>query len=161
MQPREHANFFKRSVFPAFSHHTVIQEYLQPILFQQFGNKTELCHIVLPLASVLLRATRSIQLLTCDATTHKKNADSLHKSTTGSTSTCVFFLHDIPLFCHNSSHTSEPKTHHPATDSLVVSLQYGKATAVFVPSKDCDMVAEVSECGSRGLDLILPVLQLK
>ena len=90
----------------------------------------------------------------------KKIADSLHKSSTGSTSTCVFFLRDIPSFYHNSSHTSDPKMHHPAMDSLVLSLQCGKATAVFVPSKDCDIVAEVSKCGSRGLDLIFPVLYL-
>ena len=29
-----------------------------------------------------------------------------------------------------------------------------------MPSKDHDSVAEVSECGSRGLDLIFPVLYL-
>ena len=90
----------------------------------------------------------------------KKIADSLHKSSTGSTSTCVFFLRDIPSFYHNSSHTSDPKMHHPAMDSLVLSPQCGKVTAVFVPSKDCDIVAEVSKCGSRGLDLIFPVLCL-
>ena len=50
--------------------------------------------------------------------------------------------------------------HHPAMDSLVLSPQCGKVTAVFVPSKDCDIVAEVSKCGSRGLDLIFPVLCL-
>ena len=42
-------------------------------------------------------------------------------------------------------------------DSSVLSLQCGKATAIFVRPKDCDIVAEVSKCGSRGLDLIFPV----
>ena len=36
--------------------------------------------------------------------------------------------------------------------------QCGKATTVFVSSKDCDIVAQVSKCGSSGLDLIFPVL---
>ena len=44
-------------------------------------------------------------------------ADFLHKSTTGSTSTCVFFLYDIPSLCHNFSYTFDPKMHHPAMDS--------------------------------------------
>ena len=35
----------------------------------------------------------------------------------------------------NSSLTSNPKVHHPAIDSLVLSLQCGKATAVFVSSR--------------------------
>ena len=34
----------------------------------------------------------------------------------------------------NSTHTADPKMHHPATDSSVLSLQCGKATAVFVLS---------------------------
>ena len=51
--------------------------------------------------------------------------------------------------------------HHPAMDSLVLSPQQcGKVTAVFVSSKVCDIVAEVSKCGSTGLDLIFPVLYL-
>ena len=29
-----------------------------------------------------------------------------------------------------------------------------------MPSKDCDIVAEVSKCGSRGLDLTFPVIYL-
>ena len=41
-------------------------------------------------------------------------ADFLHKSTTGSTSTCVFFLYDIASLCHNLSYTFDPKMHHPA-----------------------------------------------
>ena len=45
-------------------------------------------------------------------------------------------------------------------DSLVLSIQCGKATAVFVPSKDCDIVAEVSKRGSSWLDLIFSVLYL-
>ena len=59
-----------------------------------------------------------------------------------------FLLYDIPSLCHNFSHTVDPKMHHPVMDSWVLSLQCDKATAVFVPSKDCDMVAEVSKCGS-------------
>ena len=31
--------------------------------------------------------------------------------------TGVFFLYDIPSFCHNFSHTFDPKMHHPAMDS--------------------------------------------
>ena len=44
-------------------------------------------------------------------TAHKKShfADFFHKSTTGSTSTYIFFLCDIPLLCHNSSYTFDPK----------------------------------------------------
>ena len=44
------------------------------------------------------------------------------------------YLYDVPSFCHNSSHTSDPRMHHPAMDSLVLALECGKATAVFVPS---------------------------
>ena len=40
----------------------------------------------------------------------------------------------------------------------MLSRQCGKATAVFVRSTHRDMVAQVSECRSRGLDLIFPVL---
>ena len=39
-------------------------------------------------------------------------------------------------------------------DSLVLSLQCGKATAVFVPTANRDTVAEAWKCGSRGLDII-------
>ena len=42
----------------------------------------------------------------------------------------------------------------------MLSLQCGKETAVFVPSKDRDIVAEIWKCCSRGLDLIFPVLFL-
>ena len=76
----------------------------------------------------------------------------LHKSTTESTSTCVYCLYDIPSLFNNSSHTSDPKMHHPAMDPLVLSLQRGKAIAVFVPSKNCDIVGEVSKCGCSGMD---------
>ena len=34
----------------------------------------------------------------------------------------------------------------------MLSLQCGKATAVLVPSMDCDIVAQVLKRGSRGLD---------
>ena len=44
----------------------------------------------------------------------------LHKSTTGSTSTCVFFWYDLSSFCHNSSHTFDPKT--PPGDGLLGAL---------------------------------------
>ena len=44
-------------------------------------------------------------------------AEILHKSTIGSTSTCLFFLYDIPSLCHNLSYTFDPKIHHPAMDS--------------------------------------------
>ena len=70
----------------------------------------------------------------------------------------VFFLYDIPSFCHNSSHTCDPKMHHPAKDPLVLSLRCGKATTVFVLSKDCDIVADVPKCGSSGLDFMFCVL---
>ena len=40
----------------------------------------------------------------------------------------------------------------------MLSLQCAKATAAFVRSKDGDIVAQVSKCGSSGLDLIFPVL---
>ena len=56
----------------------------------------------------------------------------------------IFSCTDIPSFCHNSSYTSDPKMHHSAMDSWVLSLQQcGKATAVFVRSKHHDIVAEV------------------
>ena len=35
---------------------------------------------------------------------------------------------------------------------LALLLQSGKATAVYVQSEDCDIVADVSKCGSSGLD---------
>ena len=60
--------------------------------------------------------------------------DSSDKCTTASTSTSVFFTYDVSCFRHNSSLTSNLKVHHPAIDSLVLSLQCGKATAVFVSS---------------------------
>ena len=40
----------------------------------------------------------------------------------------------------------------------MLSLQCGKATAVFVSSRDRDFVAEVGKCGSRLLDLFSLVL---
>ena len=40
----------------------------------------------------------------------------LHKSMTGSTSTCLFFFCDIPSLCH-FSYTFDAKMHHPAMDS--------------------------------------------
>ena len=44
----------------------------------------------------------------------------LHKSTTGSTSTCVFFLYDIPSLCRNFSYTFDPKA--PPGDGLLGAL---------------------------------------
>ena len=80
---------------------------------------------------------------TCVATPtkKKKEADSVHKSTTGSTSTSVFLMYDVPYFRLNPSLTSNPKVHHPAIESLVLSLQRGKAAAVFVSSRHRDFVA--------------------
>ena len=92
---------------------------------------------------------------------HKKNTqkvDSADKSTTGSTSTSAFLIYDVPKFRHNSSLTSNPKVHYPAIDSLVLSLQCGKATAAFVSSRDRDFVAQVGKCASRSLDLFFLVL---
>ena len=43
-------------------------------------------------------------------------------------------------------------------DAMVLWLQCGKGTAVFVPSKDRDTIADVWTCGSKGLDYIFPVL---
>ena len=56
---------------------------------------------------------------TCDAPSTKKMSSRrfFHKSTTGSTSTCVFFVCDIPSLCDNFSYTFDPKMHHPAMDS--------------------------------------------
>ena len=51
----------------------------------------------------------------------KKEADSWNKSTTGSTSTSVFFLYDIPYFCHDSSLTAYPKVP-PPCDGLFGAL---------------------------------------
>ena len=97
---------------------------------------------------------------TCVASPTKKiwKADFPDKSTTGSTSTSVFFTYDVPYFRHNSGVTSNRKVHHPAIESLVLSLQCGKATAVFVSSRDRDFVAEGGKCGSRLLDLFSLVL---
>ena len=50
------------------------------------------------------------------------------------------------------------KVHHPAIESLVLSLQCGKATTVFSSSRDWEFVAEVGKCGSRLLDLFFLVL---
>ena len=83
-------------------------------------------------------------------------ADSMHKSMTDKHLYLCIFLVRHSVFCHTSSHTSDPKTHHPVMDSLVLSLRCAKATAVFVPSKDCDIVVEVSKCGSRGLHRFFP-----
>ena len=77
-------------------------------------------------------------------------ADSSNNPPTGSTSTCVFFLYDIPSFCHNCSHTADPDMHHPAMDSKVVTTQCGKVTTVFVPSKDCDIVVKVLNVVPKG-----------
>ena len=57
-----------------------------------------------------------------------------------------FFTYDVPRFRHNSRLTSNPKVDHPdhpAIDSLVPLLRCGKATAVFVSSRNRDFVAEV------------------
>ena len=86
-------------------------------------------------------------------TPHEKNChftDFLHKSTTGSTSTCVFFLSDIPSLRNNFSYTPDPKIHHPAMDSYVLQLQCGNATAAFVRSKHRDIVAEVRNVVPEG-----------
>ena len=65
------------------------------------------------------RLDNDVLIFTCVAPRTKKChfADFLHKSTTGSTCTCAFFLYDIPSLCHNFSHTFDPKMHHPAMDS--------------------------------------------
>ena len=56
--------------------------------------------------------------VTCVAPPTKKChfADFLHKSTTGSTCTCVFFLY-VPSLCRNFSYTFGPKMHNLAMDS--------------------------------------------
>lgn len=55
----------------------------------------------------------------------------------GSTaSECLWY--DVTQFCHQSSLTSKPIVHHPAMDTLVLSLQSGKAAAVFFISKHRD-----------------------
>ena len=56
---------------------------------------------------------------TCVAPPTKKChfTDFLHKSTTGSTSICVFFLYDNPSLCHNFDYTFGPKMRYPAMDS--------------------------------------------
>ena len=97
-------------------------------------------------------------LLCCIAHQKKtKKADSADESTTGSTSTSFFFTYDVPQFRRNSSLTSERKVHHPAIDSSVLSLQCGKAVAVFVSSRHRDFDAQVGKCGSRSLDLFFLV----
>ena len=86
-------------------------------------------------------------------------ADFLHKSTTGSTSinSCVFFLY-VPSFCHNFlSHTFDSKMHHSAMDSQVLSLQCGKATALFVCSKHLD----ISHSGHFSFVCILMIIRAK
>lgn len=72
----------------------------------------------------------------------------------GITYTNVFVLYDIPHFYHNSSITSNKKSHYPATDSLVLSLQSGKAAAAWVTCKRRDSLARVWICGSRWLNFI-------
>ena len=72
----------------------------------------------------------------------KQKADSADKSTTGSTSTSVLFLLGISLFCCNSSCRVDPGVLHPATHSLVHTLQCGKAAAFFVPSTSMGFAAE-------------------
>ena len=85
----------------------------------------------------------------------------LTKSTTGSTSTCVIFLHVCTIF-RNSAIT-------PATTSIRKrttrrwTLWCSHYTNVakqqqFSCPVSWDIVAEVSTCGSSGLDLIFPVL---
>ena len=51
------------------------------------------------------------------------------------------------------------KVHHPVIECQVLSLQCGKATAVFVSSRDRDFVAQVGKCGSKLLDLFFLVLR--
>ena len=58
----------------------------------------------------------------CIAHKKKWKADFPDKSTTGSTSTSVFFTYDVPYFRHNSGVTSNRKVHHPAIESQVLSL---------------------------------------
>ena len=69
-----------------------------------------------------------------------------------------FFLRTIFRNSAITPDSPHPKVHHPAIDSLVLSLQCGKAAAVFVPSRCRDFVAEVGKCGSRSLDLLFLVL---
>ena len=90
----------------------------------------------------------------------QKKVDSADKPTTGSTTISVCVSDHVSYFRHYSSLTSNPKVHHPAIDSLVLSLRCGNATAIFVSSRHRDFVAEVRKCGFRSLDLFVLVLWL-
>ena len=56
-------------------------------------------------------------------------------------------VHDIPSFCHNSSYTSDPKTHHPAKHSVVLSLQ-SEVTLGVIPVSLRRFAYERSRCHS-------------
>ena len=81
-------------------------------------------------------------------------ADFPDKSTTGTTSTSVFLR---TTFRNSAITPASPLIKKSTTlrSSLWCSLlmQCGKATAVFVSSRDRDFVPEVGQCGSRLLDL--------
>ena len=93
--------------------------------------------------------------VTCVASPTKKYEKPFpDKSTIESTSTSFFFTYDDPYFRHNSGVTSNRKVHHPAIESLVLSLQCGKATAVFVSSRDRDFVAEVGKIWFQAVGFV-------
>ena len=82
-------------------------------------------------------------------TAHKKKchfADFLHKCTTGSTSSCVFFLYNSMTFRRSATTSSTlviPKCTTRRCTLRCSKIQCGKATALFVRSKHRDIVAQV------------------
>ena len=101
---------------------------------------------------------------TCVApsTKKKKNADFLHKRTTGERDLylCIFIVWHCVPFCRNASHTSVPKIHYPAMDSLVLSLQpvWQKRQQFSRRPRAPTLSLQVSKCGSSRLHVIFPVL---
>ena len=74
---------------------------------------------------------------------HKNWGQTIPKYRSGTTSTTVIFVHDIPQSCHHSDVAASQKTHHPAMGSLALSLPCGKAAAILVTCKHRDSVTEV------------------
>ena len=96
---------------------------------------------------ILSLASQITTRLCCTA--HKKKchfADFLHKCTTGSTSSCVFFLYNSMTFRRSATTSSTlviPKCTTRRCTLRCSKIQCGKATALFVRSKHRDIVAQV------------------
>ena len=68
---------------------------------------------------------------------------------------CFFVTYDLPYSRHKPILPSSPRVLQLAIDSLVLSVQYAKATSVCYPSQHRDFVAHFRKCRVRSWNLFL------